>query len=85
MNFDSIPSITYLLPGAQARELDSIEDLDRASLEGERVYFITLPDEIDLRTALQKTFKDGIPIPRYNRHGDLLFYLTIIDMTDPNQ
>ncbi len=85
MEFDSIPSLAYLLPGVQATELSSMEDLDPADTEGERTFVITLPEEIELRTAIQQTFDDANPIPRYNRHGDLLFYLTIIGSTDQNQ
>jgi hypothetical protein len=85
MDFDSIPSLAYLLPGVQATNLDSIEDIDPATLEGERSFFIILPDEIELRTAVQQSFNDANPIPRYNRHGDLLFYLTIIDSADSNK
>jgi 4-amino-4-deoxy-L-arabinose transferase-like glycosyltransferase len=75
MGFQSIPSLQYLLPGAEATDLTEPTQLSPGLVDSHaRSVFFILPEESEMRTLIEDQFTGGITIPRYNRHGILLFY-----------
>jgi 4-amino-4-deoxy-L-arabinose transferase-like glycosyltransferase len=82
MQFDSIPSLAYLLPGYTAESLETVDDLPPHSSISQRTLIIALPEEQALLSQLSSIHPESSTIARYNRHGRLLFYVRIIDPPD---
>lgn len=76
MSVHSIPSLAYLLPDARAYDLPPPYDLPHDfSSPGSYTLFAILPEETAAFEKIISTRTDGTVQPRYNRHGQLLFYL----------
>jgi 4-amino-4-deoxy-L-arabinose transferase-like glycosyltransferase len=82
MQFDSIPSLAYLLPGYTAESLETADDLPSPSSISQRTLIIALPEEEALLNLFNAACPESSTIARYNRHGRLLFYVRIIDPTN---
>jgi 4-amino-4-deoxy-L-arabinose transferase-like glycosyltransferase len=81
MQFDSIPSITYLQPALHAESAARFEELDITASIHRRTIIIILPEQLPSLDVLASTFPESAIIARYNRHGRLLFYVRIIEPT----
>jgi hypothetical protein len=81
MQFDSIPSITYLQPALRAESAARLEELDITASIHRRTIVILLPEQLPSLDVLASTFPESAIIARYNRHGRLLFYVQIIEPT----
>jgi 4-amino-4-deoxy-L-arabinose transferase-like glycosyltransferase len=79
MQFDSIPSITYLAPALQGESIERLEDLSLPSSIHRRTLFIILPEQRPTLEILASTYPESSIIARYNRHGRLLFYVRILE------
>jgi hypothetical protein len=76
MNFDSIPSLGYLSPSVTGTDLAYPYTLPDASLNSNmKKIFIILPDEQEALEIIGQKFDHTSTVPRYNRHGTLLFYV----------
>jgi hypothetical protein len=81
MQFDSIPSITYLLPDLRAVSVERIEGLSLPTSIHQRTLFIILPEQRPALEHLSSTYPESSIIARYNRQGRLLFYVRILEPT----
>ncbi len=81
MQFDSIPSISYLRPGYSASSIMDPDDFQLPQTILERTIFIILPEQSSSPDQITTNYPGSSPIARYNRHGRLLFYVSIIDPT----
>jgi hypothetical protein len=79
MQFDSIPSITYLQPAFHAESVEQIEDFSLPASIHRRTIFIILPEQRPILEVLASSFPESSIIARYNRHGRLLFYVRILE------
>ena len=76
MNFDSIPSLAYLSPSVTGTDLAYPYSLpDAAKNSNMKKIFIILPDEQVALDIIGQNFDHTSTVPRYNRHGTLLFYV----------
>lgn len=79
MQFDSIPSMAYLLPGYEAESVNTLEALAIPSSMNQRTLFIVLPEQQATLKYLASIYPESSMIARYNRHGRLLFYIRIVE------
>jgi hypothetical protein len=79
MQFDSIPSITYLQPAFHAESVEQIEDYSLPTSVHQRTLFIILPEQRPILEVLATAYPESSIIARYNRHGRLLFYVRILE------
>ena len=76
MNFDSIPSLAYLSPSVTGTDLEYPYALpDPSQNSNMKKIFIILPDEQEALEIIGQKFDHTSTVPRYNRHGTLLFYV----------
>ena len=76
MNFDSIPSLAYLIPSATATDLAFPYALsDTSPSINIKKIFVILPDEQEALEIIGQKLNHTLTVPRYNRHGTLLFYV----------
>jgi hypothetical protein len=78
MQFDSIPSLPYLLPGYSASSLETADALPTLSAVDQPTIFIVLPEQRSSLAYLTSLYPQASTIARYNRHGRLLFYARIV-------
>lgn len=78
MNFDSIPSLAYLSPSITGTDLVYPYALpDPSPNSNIKKVFIILPDEQEALEIIGQYFDHTLTVPRYNRHGTLLFYVLL--------
>ncbi len=78
MNFDSIPSLAYLSPSITGTDLIYPYALpDPWPNSNIKKVFIILPDEQEALEIIGQNFDHTLTVPRYNRHGTLLFYVLL--------
>jgi hypothetical protein len=78
MNFDSIPSLAYLSPSITGTDLVYPYALpDPSPNSNIKKVFIILPDEQEALRIIGQNFDHTLTVPRYNRHGTLLFYVLL--------
>ena len=78
MNFDSIPSLAYLSPSITGTDLVYPYALpDPSPNSNIKKVFIILPDEQEALEIIGQNFDHTLTVPRYNRHGTLLFYVLL--------
>ncbi len=81
MQYDSIPSITYLQPAYKAKSLNPVDQLSLPSAVQQRTLFIVLPEQASALTEIAATYPESTVIARYNRHGRILFYVRSVEPT----
>ena len=79
MQFGSIPSLAYLLPGYDAQSVETSEALNLPTSVNQRTLFIVLPEQQASLRHLTSIYPESSWIARYNRHGRLLFYIRIVE------
>jgi hypothetical protein len=80
LHLDSLTSLRYQLPEVAGWDLEPPFELpDTAGPMGTRRLFFILPEQISARLEIEAKFTGGSTFPRYNRHGQLLFYVGSID------
>jgi 4-amino-4-deoxy-L-arabinose transferase-like glycosyltransferase len=79
MQFDSIPSLAYLLPGYSAKNVERVDDLPPPGSISQRTLVIALPEEQAILDQIKLAHPESSTIARYNRHGRLLFFVQVID------
>jgi 4-amino-4-deoxy-L-arabinose transferase-like glycosyltransferase len=77
---DSLTSLHYQLPEVTAWDLEPPYELPATAgpMETRRL-FVILPEQVGARLEIESKYTVGSTVPRYNRHGHLLFYVGLID------
>ncbi|HEY44797.1 MAG TPA: glycosyltransferase family 39 protein [Anaerolineae bacterium] len=76
LHLDSLTSLRYQLTEVAGWNLEPPYILpDSAGPVGTRRLFFILPEQVDARLEIEAKYTDGSTFPRYNRHGQLLFYV----------
>jgi hypothetical protein len=80
LHIDSLTSLRYQLPEVAGWNLEPPYDLpDAAGPMETRRLFIILPEQVNARLEIEAKYTGGSTVPRYNRHGHLLFYVGLIN------